>query len=138
IGLVSFSKDVYVNLPIAKFDLNQRSLFTGAVTDLSTQESTAMFDGCIVASKMLLDYKAAHPNAKLMLFVLTDGETNSGHSFEDTKGMLEAFKIPVYTIGYNANVKVLQNLSNINEAASINADTDDVMYKLQSLFNAQM
>lgn len=138
IGLVSFSKDVYVNLPIAKFDFNQRSLFTGAVTDLSTQESTAMFDGCIVASKMLLDYKAAHPNAKLMLFVLTDGETNAGHSFNDVKGMLEAFKIPVYTIGYNANVKTLQNLSNINEAASIDADTDDVMYKLQSLFNAQM
>jgi Ca-activated chloride channel family protein len=33
IGLVSFSSDVNINLPIAKFDLNQRALFTGAVKD---------------------------------------------------------------------------------------------------------
>ena len=52
--------------------------------------------------------------------------------------MLKALKIPIYTIGYNANIKTLQTVSSINEAASINADTDDVIYKLGSLFNAEM
>jgi Ca-activated chloride channel homolog len=138
VGLVSFSSDVNINLPIAKFDLNQRSLFSGAIEDLQASGSTAMFDAIIVASKMLMDEKAKNPNTKLMLFVLTDGETNYGHSLNDIQGMLQTFKIPVYTIGYNANLKELQNLSSINEAASINADSDDVVYKLGSLFNAQM
>jgi Ca-activated chloride channel family protein len=136
IGLVTFSTDVNINLPIAKFDINQRSLFTGAVEDMVAGGSTSMFDGIIVGTKMLMEEKAKNPNAKLMLFVLTDGETNSGHSLNDVEGMLRALKIPIYTIGYNANIQALQTVSSINEAASINADTDDVVYKLGSLFNA--
>jgi Ca-activated chloride channel family protein len=138
IGLVTFSSEVNVNLPIGKFDINQRSLFTGAVTDMQAGGSTAMFDAIAVASKMLMDEKDKNPNIKPMLFVLTDGQTNMGHSLNDVDGFLKTFKIPVYTIGYNADIDVLQNLSGINEAASINADTDDVVYKLENLFNAQM
>lgn len=138
IGLVSFSTDVNINLPIGKFDLNQRSLFVGAVESLSANGNTAMFDAIIVATKMLIEEKAQNPNANLMLFVLSDGETNYGHSLKDIRGMMEAFAIPIYTIGYNANIKALETLSQINEAASINADTEDVVYQLGSLFNAQM
>jgi Ca-activated chloride channel family protein len=138
IGLVTFSTDVNINLPIAKFDINQRSLFTGAVEDMAPGGSTSMFDGIIVGTKMLMDEKAKNPNAKLMLFVLTDGETNYGHSLNDVEGVLKTLKIPIYTIGYNADIQELQTVSNINEAASINADTDDVVYKLGSLFNAEI
>lgn len=138
IGLVSFSDEVNINLPIGKFDLNQRSLFNGAVESLSANGNTAMFDAIVVASKMLIEEKAKNPNAKLMLFVLTDGETNTGHTLKDVLPVLEAFQIPIYTIGYNANIKVLESLSQINEAASINADSEDVVYKIGSLFNAQM
>lgn len=138
IGLVTFSTDVNINLPIAKFDLNQMSLFTGAVKDMSANGSTAIFDAIVVASKMLMEEKAKNPNAKLMLFVLSDGERTSGYDLDDVQGMLEALKIPIYTIGYNADIKALQSLSQINEAASINADSEDVVYKLGSLFNAQM
>ncbi|WP_243467240.1 vWA domain-containing protein [Acetivibrio straminisolvens] len=138
IGLVSFSTDVNINLPIGKFDLNQRSLFVGAVESLSASGNTAMFDAIVVATKMLREEKAKNPNAKLMLFVLSDGETNYGHSLNDIKGMMQSFGIPIYTIGYNANIKALETLSQINEAASINADTEDVVYQLGSLFNAQM
>ncbi|MFP4662088.1 MAG: VWA domain-containing protein [Halanaerobiales bacterium] len=138
VGLVTFSSDVNINLPIEKFDLNQRSYFTGAVKDMRANGSTAMFDAIIVASKMLMEEKENNPDAKLMLFVLTDGDTNVGHSFNNVRNMLEGLEIPVYTIGYNADIKVLENLSNINEAASINAATDDVVYKLKNLFNAQM
>ena len=136
IGLVTFSTDVNINLPIGKFDINQRSLFTGAVEDMTPGGSTAMIDGIIAGTKMLMDEKAKNPNAKLMLFILTDGETNYGHSLNDVEVMLRALKIPIYTIGYNADIKSLQVISSINEAASINADTDDVVYKLGSLFNA--
>ena len=138
IGLVTYSNDVNINLPIDKFDINQRSLFTGAVKDMSAGGGTATFDGIAVGVKMLLDEKKNNPDAKLMLFVLSDGETNIGHSLEDIKEILQAFSIPVHTIGYNANIKALESISGINEATSINADSDDVIYKLGSLFNAEM
>ena len=138
VGLVTFSDNVNIALPIGKFDINQRSYFTGAVKDMQVGGGTAMFDAITVATKMLADAQAQNPNTKLMLFVLTDGETNRGSNLRDVEGMLRALKIPIYTIGYNANISVLNNISSINEAASINAETDDVIYKLENLFNAQM
>jgi Ca-activated chloride channel family protein len=51
---------------------------------------------------------------------------------------VEELGIPIYTIGYNADIKALKAISTINEAASINADTDDVVYKLRNLFNAEL
>lgn len=142
VGLVSYSNDVNIDLPIAKFDLNQRSKFSGAVNDLQAGGSTATFDAIAVATQMLLEQKAAgpdaDPNLKPRIFVLSDGETNSGHSLNDIKGIVQEFGIPIYTIGYNADIPALQAISSINEAASINADTDDVVYKLRNLFNAEM
>jgi Ca-activated chloride channel homolog len=138
IGLVSYDSNVYVNLPIAKFDLNQRSLFTGAVTDLQEGGATASFDALAVALNMLLEEKEKNPDAKLMLFLLSDGETNDGLDLKQISGILKAYRIPVYTIGYNADIEALETISSINEAASINADSDDVVYKLKNLFNAQM
>jgi Ca-activated chloride channel family protein len=138
IGLVSYSSDVNIDLPIAKFDLNQRALFAGAVNDLEAGGGTATFDGIAVAMKMVQDQRAADPSLRPIIFVLSDGETNEGHSLNDIKDIVEDAGIPIYTIGYNANIPALQTISSINEAASINADTDDVVYKLRNLFNAEM
>jgi Ca-activated chloride channel family protein len=138
VGLVSYSDNVHIDLPIAKFDLNQRSLFAGAVFDLQAGGNTATFDGIAVAMQMIEQQMAAAPDLKPMIFVLSDGITNKGHSLNDIKEIVQAFEIPIYTIGYNADITALQSISSINEAASINADTDDVIYKLSNLFNAQM
>lgn len=138
VGLVSYSSDVTVELPIAKFDLNQRSYFQGAVEDLQAVGGTATYDGITVAIDMLLKAKESNPDAKLMLFLLSDGETNEGNSLDYVEPIIAGCQIPVYTIGYNANIDALQKISNINEASSINADSDDVIYKIKSLFNAQM
>jgi Ca-activated chloride channel family protein len=138
VGLVSYSDNVHIDLPIGKFDLNQRSLFTGAVNDLQAGGNTATFDGIAVAVQMIEEQLAVTPDLKPMIFVLSDGNTNKGHSLDEIKDIVKAFEIPIYTIGYNADIAALQSISSINEAASINADTDDVIYKLGNLFNAQM
>jgi Ca-activated chloride channel family protein len=142
IGLVSYSNDVNIDLPISKFDLKQRASFVGAVDELQAGGGTATFDAIAVAMKMLIDQKAAgpdkDPNLKPRIFVLSDGETNKGHSLNDIRDIVEDLGIPIYTIGYNANIKALNAISNINEAASINADTEDVIYKLSQLFNAEL
>ena len=138
VGLITFSDNVNIALPIGKFDNNQKAYFSSAVKSMQAGGGTAMFDAVIVAQKMLIDAQERNPNTKLMLFVLTDGETNRGYSFRDVENVTRGLRIPIYTIGYNADIEVLQNLSNINEAKTINAETEDVIYKLQSLFNAQM
>lgn len=143
VGLVSYSTNVDINLPIARFDLNQRSYFTGAVGSLTPGGNTATYDAVLVALDMLTKAQAeteaeTGEHIKPLLFVLSDGEQNVGVSLREITPIVGGLEIPVYTIGYNANLSALQELSAINEAASINADNDDVIYNLKSLFNAQM
>ena len=97
-----------------------------------------MFDAIIAAQKMLMDAKMRNPNTKIMLFVLTDGESNRGYGFSDIERITRDLGIPIYTIGYNANIEVLKKVSDINEAATMNADSDNVIYRIESLFNSQM
>ncbi len=100
--------------------------------------STATFDGVAVAADMLIKAKEQNPDAKVMMFVLSDGETNTGCTLKEISSIIQALEIPIYTIGYNADLEELAKLSAINEAASVNADSDDVVYALKNLFNAQV
>ncbi len=143
VGLVSYSTNVAINLPIEKFDLNQRSYFTGAVEDLMPGGNTATYDAVLVALDMLTKAQAkveaeTGQRIKPLLFVLSDGQQNAGCTLKEITPIVGGLEIPVYTIGYNADLSELKSLSAINEAASINADNDDVIYNLKSLFNAQM
>ena len=138
VGMVSYSDYVTIELPIDKFDLNQRAYFKGAVEGLRAGGGTATFDGICVAADMVLKAMEEHPDAKPLIFVLSDGETNAGYDLSDVSEILKALRIPVYTIGYNANIDALKKISAINEAASIDASTDDVVYQLKNLFNANM
>ena len=138
VGLVSYSDYVTIELPIGKFDLNQQAYFKGAVESLRAGGGTATFDGIAVGAQMVQQALAQYPDAKPIIFVLSDGETNSGYDLTDVEGILKALRIPVYTIGYNANIDALKKISSINEAASIDASTDDVVYQLKNLFNANM
>jgi len=138
IGLVTFNSNVYVNLPIGLFDVNQKSLFAGSVGALSAGGGTATYNAVITAMDMLDRFKTANPDVKPMIFLLTDGEQNQGYSLSSVSRVIGGLNIPIYTIGYNANIEVLKEISSINEAATINASSDDVIYQLKNLFNAQM
>ena len=138
IGLVTFSDKVTITLPIAKFDNIQKSYFVNAVKNLNASGGTAMFDAIVVAENMLIEQQKNNPNTRLMIFVLTDGESNRGYEFDDIEEITRGIRIPIYTIGYNADIDVLEEVSNINEATTMNADSDNVIYKLESLFNSQM
>lgn len=140
IGMVSYASDVTVEVPVAQFDLNQRSYFQGAVNNLIASGGTASYDAVVVAMKMITDAKVQHPDAKCMLFLLSDGYANIGYSIDDITGALRDSGIPVYTIGYgsDADSDELAKISGVNEAATINADSDDIVYKIKSLFNSQL
>lgn len=138
IGLVSYADDVTIELPIDQFNLEQQTYFKGSVENLYASGGTATFDAICVALNMINEKMKEYPDAKPMLFVLSDGETNAGYNLNDIRDILGGLRIPVYTIGYNADLEALQSISSVNEAASIDASTDDVVYQLKTLFNANM
>lgn len=138
IGLVTFSDEVTVVLPVKPFQLMHKSTFHSAVKGLRAGGKTAMYDGVAVALSMLVKAKREDPSVKPMLFVLTDGETNRGLSFGDLDSVVEGLQIPVYTIGFEANIDELKRLSGLVEAASLNASQDDVRYTIGALLNVQM
>ncbi len=138
IGLVSYSTDVTINLPINEFNLNQKSYFNGAVESLYANGQTATFDAIMVAADMLVKKQAEVPDSKMMMFVLSDGETNRGHSIEEASNVIKNLNIPIYTIGYNANIAALEKISSINEAASIDANSGNVINELKNLFNSNL
>ncbi|MBQ8951577.1 MAG: VWA domain-containing protein [Eubacterium sp.] len=140
VGLVSYSNNVTIELPIAQLDLNQRSYFQGAIDDMKAQGGTSTYEALVVAAKMVQDAQKDHPDAKCMIILLSDGYANGNYTVSDIENPIKDSGIPIYTISYgsDADKDELQKVSNINEAASINADSDDITYKLKSLFNSQL
>lgn len=143
VGLVSYASKVHVNLPIERFDATQKAYFSGAVKNLNTEDSTATYDAVLVAMKLMMDKKKEIPNAKMMLFVLSDGDQNYGYDLNRVAPIIGGLKIPVYSIGYNLSKnsgaeKELTRMSNINEAAMINADSENLINQLRNLFNTQL
>jgi Ca-activated chloride channel family protein len=136
VGMVEFSDVTRKRLDIALFDLNQQGRFAAAIEEMNANGGTAMYDGILVGLSMLVDARDADPNVKPLLFVLTDGETQDGLNFDDAAPVIAGLGIPVYTVGFEADLDELARLSSLVEAASINATEDDVEFKMASLFNA--
>lgn len=140
VGLISYSSDITLEVPIAPFDLTQKAYFQGAINKLSASGGTSSYEALCVAMKLVENERLNHPDAKCMIFLLTDGYANGFYEIDDIERAVYDSKIPIYTIGYtsNADMDSLRTISGINEAASISADSDDIIYKIKSLFNAQL
>jgi Ca-activated chloride channel family protein len=136
VGMVEFSDQTVLRLPIEEFDLNQQARFVAAVDDMDAAGGTAMYDGITLGLSMLLSHQATNPTAKPLLIVLTDGETNEGYNLNDVQRVIGGLRIPVYTVGFEANLDELGRLSSLVEAATINASEEDVEFKISALFNA--
>ena len=52
--------------------------------------------------------------------------------------MIAGLRVPIYTIGFDADVKELGRLSSLVEAASLNASEADLRYKIGAMLNSQM
>ena len=143
VGLISYSDDVRINLPIRQFDNTQRAYFTGAVGTLKEDNATATYDAVMVALSMLLEKLEEIPDGKPMIFLLSDGDQRGGYDISDVTPIISGLRIPIYTIGYNitSNSRAYEEmtlLAQINEAAYINADSDSVVNQFRNLFTVQM
>ena len=139
IGIIGFDSDVREYLPIGQFSLTQKTLYKGAVNSLDANGSTAMYNGlCVAMDRIYQKSQELGGNCTPIIFVLTDGDNNTGYDFSDTKNIIAGMDIPIYTISYNYAADSLSELASINEAAAIVGNSEDITYKLRNLFNAEM
>lgn len=140
VGLLSYGTDITLEVPIKPFDLSQKAYFQGALNRMSSGGGTSTYEALCVAVDLLNQASANDPDCKKMIFLLSDGNASGSYTLKRVEYMISQSAIPVYTIGYTdtADKDELAALSAINEAESISADTDDVIYKIRSLFNAQL
>ena len=136
VGVVEFNDTAMKRLDIAEFDLNQQGRYSAIAEDLSPGGGTAMYDGIVLGLSMLDQQRQVDTDVKPILVVLTDGETTDGLTFEEVDDVIEGLRIPVYTVGFEADLDELARLSSLVEAASIDASEEDVEFKIAALFNA--
>lgn len=138
VGLVSYESYVYVDLPIGVFSKEQQEYFVGAVDRLDAKGGTATNDALLIATKLISEEKVANPEIKPIIILLSDGQTGNGYSLSSMRELLDFYDIPMYTIGYEANVKELEFIAAINNGTFIDASSDDISYILKTLFDAEM
>jgi Ca-activated chloride channel family protein len=136
VGVVEFNDTAMKRLDIGEFDLNQQAKFAAIGEDLAPGGGTAMYDGIVLGLQMLEEQRALNPDVKPILVVLTDGQTTDGLQFGDVDRMIEGLRIPIYTVGFEADLDELSRVSSLVEAANINASEEDVEFKIAALFNA--
>ena len=138
VGLISYESDVYVDLPIGEFNQEQQEYFIGAVDNLDAGGGTSTNDALLIATRLINEEMAVNPEIKPIIILLSDGQTGSGYSLRSMRAVLDFYDIPMYTIGYEANVKELEAIASINNGTFIDASSDDISYILKTLFDAEM
>ena len=138
VGLISYESDVYVDLPIDIFDQEQKEYFIGAVEHMRAGGGTATNDALLIATRLINEEMASNSDIKPIIILLSDGQTGSGYSLRNMRDVLDFYDIPMYTIGYEADVKELQSIASINNGTFIDASSDDISYILKTLFDAEM
>ena len=85
---------------------------------------------------MWIDEMKADPSVKPVLVVLSDGDTTSGLRFDEVDDLILGLHIPVFSVGFEADLDELGRLSSLVEAASLDASEENVEFKIAALFNA--
>lgn len=138
IGLVSYNERVNVDLYIRSFNLQQKALFIGSVHRLSAGGGTATNDAVLVAAQELTNFAKSNPDHKLIIFVLSDGETNKGLEFEKVRKVLEWTGIPIHAIAYELSSDHLKSMAGLAEGAYIESSAESASYRIGNLLNAEM
>ncbi len=151
VGLVTYNSNTTIQMPIAQFNALNQSRFSYLVNNnMIPTGATATYDAVTVGLQMLVDYKEQVPNAKLMLFLLTDGKEQGGkYSLNHILPVVNGLDVPIYSIGYGdlnyltgeiegLDTSEITKLSEINEASCIKSNTEGIVNELRNLFNVNM
>ncbi len=137
VGLMSYHSYVFLDMDLGEFVPMQRAKYDDVIEHWRANGGTATNDALLAALKILHEECKVNPDVKPIIILLSDGYTGNGYSFNSVREVIDVYDIPIYTIGYEADVEELERIAKINGGAFINATSDDVGYILKTLFNAE-
>jgi Mg-chelatase subunit ChlD len=135
VGVVSYSTTSGVDIGLTLLNsLDNKIPVRNAIDGLSAGGTTAMGEGMADANTMLVNGRS---NAKKIMIVLTDGNTNEGTDQEGLNAILfaNANDITIYTIGLgnDLNEPILQNIAVSTGGKYYNAPTSS---DLANIYNS--
>lgn len=136
VGLISYSTDITVDLPIGVFDDRQRSKFVGAVNSLQANSGTATNSALVAALNEMLNFDAGGQEVKYRIILLSDGMQTDGLNLNSALQVVGGLKVPVYGISFETDSMLadMERLASVSESAYvITADTEDAASRLKNL-----
>ena len=125
-GLISYDKNIYINAPIEKLNQNHKSVIAGCIDSLNTGCGASLYDSVIVADKLINDKQKDTPEIEPYIIMLSCGDYESGHTFENISSVIKVLNIPIYSINYNEHRNTeLQQLSLLTNGHCINVKKDE-------------
>ena len=139
VGLVSYSTDVTINLPIKQFDERQRAYFSGEIKNMRADGYTSTYSALLVASRMIDNFGKTLNNYRPLIILVTDGGQNTGWTYERTRPVFGGMQIPIYTVLYNYNGNdELSDLAKITtETDVIDSNSENLVNQLRGLFTVE-
>ncbi len=138
IGLITYNDRVNVDLSIRPYNVQQKSLFIGAVERLSAGGKTATIDATVTAMSELIKFDEKNPGYKKIIFVLSDGERTAGLDYDKVKEAFEWSAIPIHTIAYELDSPEMKAMSGLAEGAYIKSTSSSASYRIGNLLNSEM
>lgn len=139
VGLISFGDRPRRLVNMAAFDEMQQKRILAAVDSLTADGSTAMYDASLIALSDLMAQKKNDPDGRYYLLLLTDGEVNAGHTFEQIKDILKFSEVRIYPIAYGeVNQGELQAIASLRESNVQAGSPQNVEQLLRGLFQTNL
>lgn len=139
VSIVTFDDSPVRRLPLAPFDPQQHQRFLATVDTLRADGSTAMYDGAMVGLADLMEKKAADPNGRFYLLLLTDGEVNTGFQFDAVKDIMAYSDVRFYPIAYGeVSQSELQAIASLRESTVQQGSPDNVQSLFKDLFQVNL
>jgi Ca-activated chloride channel family protein len=140
-GMVCYSTDVSIRLPIGMFSDRHKNMFLSAVGSFEAEGNAATFNALAVALKMIAEAREDTPDSKSAIILLSDGKSIKGRQYLTMKSLAPVIKgmgVPIFTISYNTSVPELEHIASEFNGSYVEADVGDIVYQLKSIFHAHL
>jgi len=139
VGLVTFSDQPVRRLALTPYDLLQQKKLLAAIDQLQADGGTAMYDGVMVALSDLMEKRVSDPNGRFYLLLLSDGDVNEGHLFDDVKDIMAYSDVRFYPIAYgDVNEAELQAIASLRESTVKQGNPENVQTLFKDLFQVNL